>query len=49
MDAHLIGIELTQLLLKLNAPGEKQGPVKAAKAAAKPAISAPQTCRSTKR
>jgi len=32
MDAHLIGIEVTQLLLKLKAPAEKQQPVKAEKA-----------------
>ena len=33
MDAHLIGIEVTQLLPKLKAPAEKQQPpVKAGKA-----------------
>jgi hypothetical protein len=36
MDAQLIGIELTQLLLKLKAPAEKQQqPAKAAKADAR--------------
>lgn len=35
MDAHLIGIEVTQLLLKLKAPAEKQQPVKTAKADAR--------------
>ena len=36
MDAQLIGIELTQLLLKLKAPAEKQQqPAKAGKADAK--------------
>ena len=36
MDAHLIGIELTQLLLKLKAPAEKQQPpAKAGKADAR--------------
>jgi hypothetical protein len=36
MDAQLIGIELTQLLLKVKAPAEKQPePAKAGKAEAK--------------
>ena len=37
MDAQLIGIEVTQLLLKPKAPAEKQqqAPVKAAKAGAR--------------
>jgi len=36
MDAHLIGIEVTQLLLNLKAPAEKQQPpVKAGKADAR--------------
>jgi hypothetical protein len=38
MDAHLIGIEVTQLLLKLKAPAEKQQPpVKSGKADARTA------------
>lgn len=35
MDAQLIGIELTQFLLKLKAPAEPQQPTKAGKADAR--------------
>jgi hypothetical protein len=38
MDAHLIGIDLAQLLLKHNARIEKQRPIKAAKAASDSAM-----------
>lgn len=43
MDAHLIGIDLTQLLLKHNARMEKQRPIKAAEPATKSAAVEKQT------
>ena len=49
MDAHLIGIEVTQLLLKLKAPAEKPRPIKPEKAAAGPAVSSRETYISTQR
>jgi hypothetical protein len=44
MDAHLIGIDLTQLLLKQNPRAEKQRSVKAAQPAAESAIGAKVAC-----
>jgi hypothetical protein len=38
MDAHLIGIDLAQLLLKHKASGDKRRPVKAAERAAESAL-----------
>ena len=43
MDAHLIGIDLAQLLLKQNAHREKQAPAKVN--SAESAIAAKETCQ----
>jgi hypothetical protein len=44
MDAHLIGIDLFQLLLKRNARAERQRPVKTAQPASESAIGAKAAC-----
>ena len=43
MDAHLIGIDLAQLLLKHNARMEKQRPIKAAEPAPESAVVGKET------
>lgn len=43
MDAHLIGIDLAQLLLKQNANAERQRPVKAAERTAESAAAGKDT------
>jgi hypothetical protein len=43
MDAHLIGIDLAQLLLKLNANAESQRPVKVAEPTAESAAAGKDT------
>ena len=49
MDAHLIGIELTQFVLKVKGTTEQQQPGKAGKAAGNRAVSASQSCISRER